>query len=138
METPLKPLNDQVSVSGQLLPADMASLAEAGFQTVINNRPDAEELGQARSSDIEAAARAAGLEYLHAPVQGLPDRKVIDVVATRLHADIAEGRRTAMFCRSGMRSAATWAMAQRLDGADPDDLRAAAAVAGYDLSRLPL
>ena len=50
----------------------------------------------------------------------------------------ADGVPTAMFCRSGMRSAATWAMAQRLDGADPYDLRAAAASAGYDLSRLPL
>lgn len=138
MATPLKSLDDKVSVAGQLLPADMALLAEAGFHTVINNRPDAEEHGQPGSSDIEAAARSVGLGYLHAPVQGLPDRKVIDVVATRLHADIAEGRRTAMFCRSGMRSAAVWAMAQRLDGADPDDLRAAAAAAGYDLSRLPL
>ena len=138
MATPLKSFDDKVSVAGQLLPADMALLAEAGFHTVINNRPDAEEHGQPGSSDIEAAARSVGLGYLHAPVQGLPDRKVIDVVATRLHADIAKGRRTAMFCRSGMRSAAVWAMAQRLDGADPDDLRAAAAAAGYDLSRLPL
>ena len=42
------------------------------------------------------------------------------------------------FCRSGMRSAAAWAMAERRAGAEPDALREAAAAAGYDLSRLPL
>ena len=42
------------------------------------------------------------------------------------------------FCRSGMRSAAAWAMADRLAGGEPDVLRDAAATAGYDLSRVPL
>jgi uncharacterized protein (TIGR01244 family) len=44
-----------------------------------------------------------------------------------------------MYCRSGTRSAITWALAIRsLGRGEPEDLRAAAAAAGYDLSRLPL
>ena len=134
----LKALSAQTSVGPQLQSADMKTLAEQGFSGVINNRPDEEEPDQPSSAEIEAAATAAGLAYLHAPVRGMPDDHTITTVAERLRADVNSGGRTAMFCRSGMRSAATWAMAQRLDGADPDDLRAAAAAAGYDLSRLPL
>jgi uncharacterized protein (TIGR01244 family) len=51
---------------------------------------------------------------------------------------MAPGDKAVFFCRSGMRSAAAWAMARRLAGADPDRLREAAAVAGYDLGGVPL
>ena len=51
---------------------------------------------------------------------------------------LADGLPTVMFCRSGMRSAAAWAMAERLKGVDAEDLREAAAIAGYDLGRVPL
>jgi hypothetical protein len=37
-----------------------------------------------------------------------------------------------------MRSASAWAMSERLKGAGADELRAAAAEAGYDLARVPL
>ncbi len=134
----LKALSAQVGVGPQLQPADMKRLAAQGFSGVINNRPDEEEPEQPSSAEMETAATAAGLAYLHAPVRGMPDEHAVNTVAERLRADASSGARTAMFCRSGMRSAATWAMAQRLDGADPDDLRTAAAAAGYDLSRLPL
>lgn len=134
----LKRLSSVVSVGGQLWPDDMAALYEQGFTSVINNRPDNEEAGQPSSVMIEAAASAAGLTYLHVPVHGMPDKWAVSAVDERLKSHAGDGGRTVMFCRSGMRSAATWAMAQRLDGADADDLRDAATAAGYDLSRLPL
>lgn len=134
----LRALSGRVSVCGQLDPADMRALAEAGVFTVINNRPDDEDPGQPSSDVIGAAARAAGLDYLHAPIWGLPDEPTIAVVAERLAADAARDGRTVLFCRSGMRSAAVWAMAERSRGADPADLRTAAAGAGYDLGRVPL
>lgn len=134
----LKPLSASVSVGPQLQPSDMATLAAQGYSSVINNRPDDEEPGQPSSTEMEAAATSAGLAYLHVPVRGMPDDDAVAQVKDRLAADPTGKVRTAMFCRSGMRSSAAWAMAQRLDGADPDDLRAAAASAGYDLSRLPL
>lgn len=134
----LNSLSASVSVGPQLQPSDMSTLVAQGYSSVINNRPDDEEPGQPSSVEMEAATTAAGLAYLHVPVRGMPDDHAVTEVEARLKADADKGARTAMFCRSGMRSAATWAMAQRLDGADPDDLRAAAASAGYDLSRLPL
>lgn len=136
--TQIYALSSAVSVGPQIQPAAVMALAAQGLTSIINNRPDGEEPTQPSSDAIEAAARIAGLEYLYAPVVGIPGDQTVAAVAQRLKDDATNGGRTLMFCRSGMRSTAAWAMAQRLDGADPDDLRAAAASAGYDLSRLPL
>jgi uncharacterized protein (TIGR01244 family) len=38
------------------------------------------------------------------------------------------------YCRSGTRSTLLWALAEASNGADPDELSATAAAAGYDLS----
>ena len=133
-----KPLSPRVSAASQLHAEDVAALAAQGFASIINNRPDDEEAGQPSSAEIEAAALAAGLSYLHAPMRGMPDEQTAAAVADRLKSDSDRGVRTLMFCRSGMRSTVAWAIAQRQEGAEPDDLRDAAAAAGYDLSRLPL
>ncbi len=132
------PLSDRVSVGAQVRAEDLTALFDAGFRSIINNRPDDEEPGQPTSSEMAAQAREAGLRYHHVPVRGLPDDHSVAEVAETLRADAAAGSSTFMFCRSGMRSVACWAMAQRLDGADADELRISAAKAGYDLSRLPL
>ncbi len=128
-------LNDRIWLSGQILPDALAEIASRlGLRKVVNNRPDHEEPGQPASDEIRAAAEAAGLAYLEAPVRGLPDAQTISAVG----AFLSDGAPALLFCRSGMRSAATWAMAQADQGADADELRAQALAAGYDLSRLPL
>lgn len=130
----MRALSATVWTSPQLPPAAMAALAEAGVKRVVNNRPDGEEDGQPASAQMEAAARAAGLDYVWIPITGLPAAPQVAAVAQAL----ADDAPTVLFCRSGMRSAAVWAMVEQARGADPDALRAAAAAAGYDLSRLPL
>ena len=130
----LRPLSPTVSVSAQPSPDDMPALAGSGFGRVISNRPDGEEPGQPSAATMEAAARDAGLGFVWIPVSGLPGSDQVAAVA----ATLADGVPTVMFCRSGMRSAAAWAMAQRLEGADADALRETAAAAGYDLGRVPL
>lgn len=130
----LHPLSPTVSVSPQLSPADASALAAAGVRRLISNRPDAEEPGQPSAAGMEAAARDAGLAFAWIPVSGLPGPDQVAAVADLL----ADGMPTVMFCRSGMRSATAWAMAERLRGADAQDLREAAAAAGYDLGRVPL
>jgi uncharacterized protein (TIGR01244 family) len=130
----LRPLSPTVSVSAQLSPGDMPALAASGFGRVISNRPDGEDPGQPSAAAMEAAARDAGLGFVWIPVSGLPASEQVAAVA----ATLADGVPTVMFCRSGMRSAAAWAMAQRLEGADADALRETAATAGYDLGRVPL
>ena|SRR5688572_22180250 len=135
--TPVRQITRQIWVAGQIRPEAMRELAAAGFSHLVNHRPDAEEPGQPSAEQIAAAAVLAGLKVVTAPVRGLPD--VDAVTATREAIDsLGPNDKALLFCRSGMRSAAAWAMAERLRGADPDVLRTAAAEAGYDLSRLAL
>ena len=124
-----------VLVSGQITIDDLTTAAAQGVTRVVNNRPDDEEPGQPSSAEMAAAAGAVGLDYVHAPVRGMPDAEAVAVVA----AALADGASTLLYCRSGMRSAAAWAIATAESGQKTaDEVRAAAAAAGYDLSRLPL
>ncbi len=130
----MRPLAPGVWTSPQPSPDHMAPAAAAGVRRVINNRPDHEEPGQPTSAKMEAAARAAGMDYLWIPVRGMPGPAEAAAVGETLD----DGTPTLLFCRSGTRSTVAWAMARRARGDDPEDLRTAAARAGYDLSRLPL
>ena len=130
----MRALSETVWASAQLSPEALTALAEAGVGRIVNNRPDDEEPGQPTASEMEAAAVAAGLDYVWIPISGMPTPAQAGAVADAL----ADGRPTVLFCRSGMRSSAAWAMAERARGEDADAIRAAAAAAGYDLSRLPL
>ena len=129
-----RPLSATVWASPQLAPEALADLAADGIRQIISNRPDGEDPGQPTAAEMETAARTAGLSFVWIPMSGMPGPSQTEAVSGAL----AEGLPTVMFCRSGTRSAMVWAMAERTRGADAADLRAAAASAGYDLSRLPL
>ncbi len=129
-----QPLSPTVWTSAQLSPDIMPALAASGVTRIVSNRPDGEEPGQPPAAVIEAAARDAGMTFAWIPVSGLPGPDQVAAMAQLLEDDAP----TVMFCRSGMRSAAIWAMAERSRGADAGGLRAAAAAAGHDLSRVPL
>jgi uncharacterized protein (TIGR01244 family) len=131
----LRPLSQTVWAAPQIAIEDLPDLAARGVRRVVNNRPDGEDPGQPTSAEMETAARAAGLDYVHAPVSGMPGPDAVRAVAAALEAD----EPVLMYCRSGTRSTFAWALAMRaLDRAEPDEIRQAAANAGYDLSRLPL
>lgn len=130
-------LDDAAFVSGQLDPRDAAELAGQGFTRLVNHRPDAEEPGQPSHFAVAEAAAAVGISCIHAPIRGLPDADAVAATAQVLAA-LQPGEKVLMFCRSGMRSSAAWAMTRRREGVDAEGLRARAAAAGYDLSRLPL
>ena len=92
-----------VCVAGQLEPDTMAWAANAGFRSVINNRPDFEGgPGQPTSAAIEAAARAAGLSYAHLPVQ--PAVQTPEQIASFAQLLAELPRPILAFCRSGARS----------------------------------
>ena len=130
----LRRIDDKVSVSPQIAPEDIASLAAAGFTYIVNNRPDAEESGQPTGNAIAAAARAAGLGYAAVPVT-MAGFSATQVEAMAEALDAAPGPLLA-FCRSGTRSTHLWALAEASKGGDPADLTARAAAAGYDISAI--
>lgn len=133
--TILRPLIPGVFVAGQIHTENMSGLVAHGVRRIVNNRPDHEEPGQPTSAEIEIAARAAGLDYVHAPARGLPDAAVVAAVSEAL----ADGAAVLLFCKSGMRSAAAWALASSRSGALPrKEILEATAGAGYDLAGLPI
>jgi uncharacterized protein (TIGR01244 family) len=112
METnlPIRQIAADVCVAPQLTPDAMAELARLGFRSVINNRPDFEEgPGQPTSATVEAAARAAGLEYAHLPVQ--PGYQSPDEIARFGQLLARLPRPMIAFCRSGARSTKLYAAA---------------------------
>lgn len=128
-------LNATTYLAGQVDPSALASLAaDYCIKHLVCNRPDHEELGQSTAEDMGKAAEAARMDFLYAPVRGMPEPETVQAVANFMAKDGA----TLLFCRSGMRSAVIWAMAEASNGADPATLRQAAFEAGYDLSHLPL
>ena len=100
---PLHPLSADVSAAPQLEPAAMALVAQAGFKSVINNRPDHEGgADQPTSAAIEAAALAAGLTYRHLPV--VPGYQSPEEIAKFRELLDALPKPILAFCRTGTRS----------------------------------
>jgi uncharacterized protein (TIGR01244 family) len=129
-------LDEKTFVAGQIEAADVEEAATHGVRLIVNNRPDGEEPGQPASAEIEAAAAAAGIDYVHIPVAG--GFAEGQATAMREAMDLANGGVLA-FCKSGTRSTYLWALARAEAGDDPEALIGHAAAAGYDLTPiLPL
>ncbi|WP_332691890.1 TIGR01244 family sulfur transferase [Devosia sp.] len=129
----LKRINDHVSVSGQIQPEDVASLKAAGFVAIVNNRPDGESPGQPAGAEIEAAAKAAGLDYYSIPL----GREGVSPEMVEQTKSVLEGSAGPVFCfcRSGTRSTTLWALSQAGE-MDAGEIISQAAEAGYDMSHL--
>ncbi|MCW7537580.1 TIGR01244 family sulfur transferase [Aquabacterium sp. A7-Y] len=102
MSLPIQPLSPELCVAPQLAPAAMQQAAEAGFRSVINNRPDHEGgPDQPTSAEMEAAARAAGLDYVHLPVS--PSVQTPEQIARFAELLQTLPKPVLAFCRSGGR-----------------------------------
>jgi len=121
-------VTDTFWVAPQIEVADVARASALGFTLIINNRPDGEAPGQPTGDEIKAAALAAGIAYLAAPVAGPPGP---DQVAAVRDA-VASAGKTLAYCRSGTRSIMTWAMGQ-VTSQNHIELARLGAAAGYDL-----
>jgi len=124
-------LDSSISVFGQIAPEDVAAAKAQGFAAIINNRPDDEQPGQPAGAEIEAAAKAAGMDYVAIPVDHSGFNQA-QVAAMAEALEKASGPVLA-FCRSGTRSTFLWALARHRLGDDGEVLIAKAAGAGYDL-----
>lgn len=125
-------LSETVLASPQIAPDDLAAAKAEGVTLVVNNRPDGEAEDQTPGTEIEAAARAAGLDYVAIPIGGSGfGEPQVQAMADALAE--ANGKVLA-YCRSGTRSTLLWSLAQAQAGRDPEEIAAAAAAAGYDVT----
>ncbi|MCW6511653.1 TIGR01244 family sulfur transferase [Lichenifustis flavocetrariae] len=129
-----KRLSPSFSASTQLSAADVALAAEAGFRTIVDNRPDAEDAGQPSAADMEAIAKNHGLALVHIPVTTAGAIQESDIALMRATLSHSAGP-VLGYCRSGTRAAMMWALSQVGETA-PEALLKAGADAGYDLSAI--
>jgi uncharacterized protein (TIGR01244 family) len=107
MSLPTVRLDADVSVAPQLAPEAMAEAAAAGFRSVVNNRPDFEGgPTQPTNAAVEAAARAAGLEYAFLPVAG--GYQSPEEIARFAELMASLPKPILAFCRTGTRSGKLW------------------------------
>ena len=107
----IQQLSPDLCVAGQLDPAAMAWAAQVGFKSVINNRPDFEGgPAQPTHAAMQAAAQAAGLEYVFLPVLG--GYQSPEEVARFAQLMNTLPKPILAFCRSGARSGRLFQAAQ--------------------------
>lgn len=125
-------LDETIMVAPQIGTDAVAEALAQGVTLIINNRPEGESDDQVPGAEIEAAARAAGIDYVSIPIthSGFSEAQV-SAMSDALGQ--ASGRVLA-YCRSGTRSTLLWALAQSALGEHPDILAEKAANAGYDLA----
>lgn len=100
---PIRAVSDTVCVAPQMTPEAMAEVAALGFRSVVNNRPDFEHgPDQPANAAIEAAAKAAGLEYRFLPVSGAYQSPEEIAAFAQLLRELPAP--VLAFCRSGARS----------------------------------
>ncbi|HEX6661740.1 MAG TPA: TIGR01244 family sulfur transferase [Sphingomicrobium sp.] len=128
----IRQLDDRTLVSGQIRPDEVAGLAEHGVTLLVNNRPDCEEPDQPLAADIEAAAEAAGISYRHVPILRGIGPADVEAMQQALR-ERGEGQALA-FCRSGNRSALTWALVMREEGLGREEIERRVTGAGFNVA----
>lgn len=104
-------ISDNFSISPQISVDDIAKLAQLGFKTIINNRPDNEGgAEQPTSVQLAAAAEKLGLNYVYIPIipNNIQPNQIDEFsVAYNLAAKPVLG-----FCRTGNRAGSIFKLAQ--------------------------
>ena len=127
----IRPISPHYAASPQLQPADIARAAEAGYKTIVCNRPDHEGEGQPKAAEMAEAARAAGVDFRFLPIKpGSISRD--DMAAFNDILGTAKGPILG-YCRTGNRSAVLWALS-KAPLLSPDAIVAATRAAGFDLT----
>lgn len=107
-------MSEDVGFAGQITPEQISQVAEKGFKSVINNRPDLEAGDhQPTSANLEVAAREAGLDYVYQPIVAGQITE-FDVRAFANHYNELP-KPILMFCRTGNRSNNLYQIAKQMD-----------------------
>jgi sulfide:quinone oxidoreductase len=101
----------EFSTSAQIQAEDVAEIAQLGFKTIINNRPDLEGGTEQPTSDqIKKAAEKLGLHYIHIPV--VPNNIQPNQIADFSSAFALSIKPVLGFCRTGNRASSLFKLAQ--------------------------
>jgi len=108
--TNFRQVKSTVACAGATTPEAMRGIKDMGFVSIVNLRQASEN-----GADVEAgsaAATAAGLKYIHIPMNGAaPDPKVFEQFVTA--ARVPANNPMFVHCGSGNRAAAVW-LAKRI------------------------
>lgn len=126
----MKRINADITVSPQISASDIAAIKDAGFKSIVCNRPDGESGDQPNFEEIEAAAKAAGLDMRYQPIIS---GKITDQDALDFGANFGDLPKPIFaYCRTGTRCATLWSLSQaaHLNAAE---ILSATKAAGYDM-----
>ncbi|MEZ5810113.1 MAG: TIGR01244 family sulfur transferase [Rhizobiaceae bacterium] len=109
----IRRIDDGFAVAGQIGPQHVEAIAQAGFKSLVCNRPDTEE-GAVAHGEIEDMAKAAGLEWRFIPVVSgaMTQQDVVDMgkALDELPQPVLA------YCRSGARCANLYLLVQQMRG----------------------
>lgn len=97
-------LAQDISVTGQLTPKDMALVKSLGFASVVCNRPDGESPDQPLFESIATAGTLLEIETHYLPISSGAQIAEQAAALKQLWPDLP--RPVLFFCRSGARSTA--------------------------------
>ena len=126
-------LSDDFSVSPQIEVNEVEAVVQAGFKSILCNRPDGEEYGQPDFDDVAKAAEDAGLEVRSVPI-------VSGMVTPQAAQDFAQAleempKPILAYCRTGTRCTMLWSLVT-FDDLGADEILKATQAAGYDMGGL--
>jgi sulfide:quinone oxidoreductase len=129
----IKALTPHLSITPQVMVAELEAVAQMGFKAIICNRPDGEGPDQPSFSEMEQAALAHGLQMRYLPAESGKvrdeDGKAFGELLATLPAPVLA------YCRTGMRSTTMWALSQSGITPLPQILEASQRV-GFDMKAL--
>ena len=129
----IRPLTPSYAVSPQIEIGDLPAIKAAGFQTVIDNRPDGEIPPHLHAEEMRRAAEALGLAFVVNPVIG--GALTMENVSRQAQAIAAATGPVFAYCASGNRCSVVWALTEA--GQRPvEDLIAIPSRYGYALDHL--
>lgn len=99
-------VTDDYSVSAQIQLQDVAAIKEAGFKTLMCNRPDGEGANQPTAAEMKKVAKEHGLNFYYVPQghTGISNNTIIDF----RKAVNVKNLPVMAYCRSGNRSTQLW------------------------------
>lgn len=103
----LRQITETYSVTPQIEPADVATLASMGVKTLICNRPDTENPPALQAAAMQAEAEKHGIDFVFNPFQG--HTMTQDHVDEQRDALADADGPVVGYCASGNRCTVVWA-----------------------------